>query len=229
MNLEKDQKGAKIMTRINKVALALMVAFTPTVLASEGLYAGVGIGSAFTQVDVDRGTDHHMNYTSNAGKVGTGLGAFLGYNHLIKETPLFIGLEAGFHYHNIKMSLKQDHRILYIDKMDVSSTDSLSGVFKFGVVIKDLMVHAKAGLLKTTWRLGFEGSHPKSAYKGLVKTNSYGSVYGFGADYKLNSNWSIGLDHTINTFQSLEFKIAEGSVKVDPKINTTSLRLTYTF
>ena len=218
------------MIRINKIALALMVACTPTVLAADGIYAGIALGNVHAQADVNRTAMNGLNYSSNAGKNGEGVGAFAGFNHLVKDTPLFIGIEAGVHSNNSNVILSQVHGFHFEEKMTAHTKYSLSGVFKLGVVINDLMIYGKAGVFKSQWRLSNEGHNPYEApYLDVIKTNAYGSVYGFGADHKLNNNWGIGIDHTVNTSQSINYKFGGWSTKLDPVISTTSMRLTYVF
>lgn len=218
------------MIKINKLALALMVASTPTVLASDGLYAGIALGNVHTQADVNKTAINGLNYTSTTGKNCAGFGAFMGFNHPIEGTPLFMGLEANVNSNNSNVILSQVHGFHFEEKMTAQTKYSLSAVFKLGVSINDLMIYAKAGVFKSQWRLSYEGHNPYVAqYSSATKTNTYGSVYGFGADHKLNNNWGIGIDHTVQTSQSIDYKVADLSTKIDPVINTTSLRLTYIF
>lgn len=230
MNVRKDPKGTKKMIRMNKLVLALMVACTPTALASQGLYAGISLGNVHAQANINRTAINGLNYSSNSGKNSEGVGAFIGFNHPIKSTPLFIGLEANVASNESNVLLSQVHGLNFQEKMTAQTKYSLSGVFKLGVSINDLMLYAKAGMFKSQWRLSHEGYNPYAAqYLSIIKTNSYGSVYGFGADHKLNNNWGIGIDHTVNTSKSITYKVADQSAQIDPVISTTSLRLTYTF
>lgn len=218
------------MKKINKPLVALIMMGSSPILSSEGLYIGISTGTSSAQVKVDQTKRNFLKYSADTGKSGTTFGAFLGYNHLIQESPLFIGLEGGVNSTNLKMSLSQDHGVIFDEKMSANTKYSLHGVFKFGIVINDLMVYAKGGVFRSQWRLSFEGRHPNTkTFSKLIKTNSYGSVYGFGADYKINKNWGIGIDHTINTSQTLDCQLPNGSAIISPVINTTSLRLSYNF
>lgn len=218
------------MNRINSTFVALAFFCNSAIIAGEGLYVGISTGVTHAQADVSKITGSKLKYSSESGKSGTSIGAFLGYNHLINGTPLFIGLEGDINSNNLKMSLIQDYGVFLASTMTATTNYSASGVFKIGVVIKDLMIYAKGGVFKTQWRVSLEGRHHNNeTYSELFKTNSYGSVCGFGADYQLNDKWSLGIGHTIHTCTSLEFNPKNTSIKIDPTINTTSLRLTYTF
>lgn len=220
------------MKRKTKLGVALTLLFTPHALSMEGLYAGISMGTSNAQADINRTTKFHFSSTSNAGMSGKNIGAFLGYNHLIEQTPLFIGLETGINSHNLNISLNKDHGVLFSERMIINTKYSMSGLFKFGVVVKDLMIYAKAGIFRSQWRFNLKGRHPNGrTFASLIKSNSYGSIHGFGADYKMNDKWSIGIDHSINTCQTLnlDFNELAGAAKIDPMISTTSMRLTYTF
>lgn len=218
------------MNRKAKLALALIVLNASTALASEGLYTGISIGRSSFQANIHRDTSDNLTYFSNSGTNGTAVGAFLGYNHLLTGSPLFIGLEGGVQSHNLKAKINQSYGNNYFEKMDTKVDHSLFGVFKFGVVVNELMVYGKAGAFKSKVRLSYSSNYPScQPFERLIKTNAYGSVYGFGVDFKVNPNWGIGLDHTVNTYSSIEFKLPNGNAGVDPVVNLTSLRLTYTF
>lgn len=218
------------MIRLNKYALALLAFCTSTGFATQSLYAGIALGNVHAQADINRTSVNGLNYSSNSGKNGSGVGAFVGFNHPIETTPLFIGLEASVVTHDSNVVLSQVHGFHFEEKMTARTKYSLNGVFKLGVSINDLMIYAKAGVFKSQWRLSHGGHNPYvGQHLSIIKTNTYGSVYGFGADYKLNNNWGIGIDYTVNTSQSINYKVADQAAKIDPVISTTSLRLTYTF
>jgi len=218
------------MMKINKAFVTLIMMGVSPILSNEGLYIGIRTGTSSGHIKIDKTERNFLKYSADTGKSGTTFGAFLGYNHILQGSPLFIGLEGGFNLTDLKMSLCQDHGILFDEKINATTKYSMHGVIKFGVVINDLMVYAKGGFFRSQWRLSFEGRRPNAkTFSKLIKTNSYGSVYGFGADYKVNKNWGIGLDHTVNTSQTLDCQLPNGSATISPVINTTSLRLSYHF
>jgi len=230
VNEQNDIRGVKKMIKMNKLVLAAMVICASTAIASDGMYAGISLGNVHAQADVNRTALNGLNYSSNSGKNSGGAGAFAGFNHAITGTPLFIGLEANIASNNSSVLLNQVHGVNFQEKMTAQTKYSLSGAFKLGVSVNDLMLYVKAGVFKSQWRLNHQGHNPYAGnYASVIKTNSYGSVYGFGADHKLNNNWGIGIDHTVNTSQTISYQVADQAAKIDPVISTTSLRLTYTF
>jgi len=214
------------LNRIIK-ALMLTIATSTAVLGNEGLHVGIDIGQSFTQGDMVRKSGDHLRHSSNAGNKNGNVGAFIGYNHLIQDTPLFVGLEFGVQNHNLKIN-KEEHMVRY--STIAKTNNSFTGVGKIGIIIKDLMVFTKFGLVKTNWDLQFKtnaGMGPPTTNR--VKTNEYGTIYGFGVDYKLNTNWGIGVEYTVKTYSSLKLKSSVGIVTFKPTINTTSFRLMYSF
>jgi opacity protein-like surface antigen len=218
------------MKILNKVAIALIALSSTTTLSSEGLYAGIGFGLSNLQADKSKDSHDNISYFINSGSNGTVTGTFLGYNHLLTGSPLFIGLEGGAQIHNLKTHLNQSHDGDALEKADAKIDHSFSGVFKFGIVINELMVYGKAGITKAMTRLNyFSDCHNIEPFNEIKKTYAYGSIYGFGMDFKVNPNWKIGVDHAISTYNHIDVDLPNGTARVDPIVSTTSLRLTYVF
>lgn len=218
------------MNRKNKLALALMMLCSPNALASEGLYAGATLGMSNFQANKSKDTEDNVSYFSNSGSNGTVTGAFLGYDHLLTGSPLFVGLEGGIQAHNLKTHLNLSHDTNCLEKVDASVDHSMSGVVKFGLVINELMLYGKAGIFKSKVRLNyFSNCNNKQAFNKIIKKNSYGSIYGFGIDFKVNSNWKIGIDHVFNKYTNIDVVLPNGTARVDPVVSATSFRLTYIF
>jgi opacity protein-like surface antigen len=189
------------------------------------------MGQSFVQADMVRNSGDRLKNISNTGNKNANVGVFVGYNHLIQETPLFIGLEVGAENHNLKISQEENTSppVVMNYKTIAKTNNSFTGIGKFGFIVKDLMIYAKAGVVKTNWNLNYAAAFAGASMGNAVKTNKYGSVYGFGVDYKLNSNWMIGVDHSIKSYSDLKLTSGVGNITVKPIINTTSFRLIYSF
>ena len=219
---------------LNKIvkALTLTVATCTAVSGAEGLYAGLNIGQASIQADMQRKSLSTIKNVSSSGDTGVNVGAYVGYNHLIQETPLFIGLEVGIENHNLKIDQEENTSppVPINHKTAVKTNNSLTGVGKFGFVVKDLMLYVKAGVVKTNWGVSYSASYNNAlGIDDKVKPNKYGSIFGLGVDYKLNKNWLIGVDYSVKTYPEVVLFGSIGKVRIDPIINTTNFRLIYSF
>ncbi len=218
----------------NKIvkSLALTVATCTAVSGTEGLYAGINMGQSFAQAGMERKSLSTIKNVSSSGDKGVSVGAFIGYNHLIQETPLFIGLEVGVENHNLKIDQEENTSppVPINHKTVAKTNNSFTGIGKFGIIVKDLMIYAKAGVVKTNWMLSYSASYNNAlGIDNTVKPNKYGSIFGFGIDYKLNKSWLIGVDHSIKSYPDVKLIGSIGNVSINPTINTTSFRLIYSF
>jgi opacity protein-like surface antigen len=218
------------LNRIVK-ALILTVATSTAVLGTEGLYVGINMGQSIVQAGMERKSSSTIRNTSSSGDKSVTVGTFIGYNHLIQETPLFIGLELGVENHNLKIDQEENVSHLPINhKTVVKTNNSFTAIGKFGFIVKDLMIYAKAGVVKTNWSLSYSARYNNAlGIENTVKTNKYGSIFGFGVDYKLNPNWLIGVDYSVKSYPDVVLKGAIANVTIKPTINTTSFRLMYSF
>jgi opacity protein-like surface antigen len=213
------------------VAVSALLAATQPLHSTDKPYIGISLGQTSSIFKLKRFMASERKDSSNIGKHGYSAGLFAGYNHLLKESPLFVGLEIGARTHNMQV-IKQDslYRSVISHTAKVRSKNSLSGVFKLGFVVKDLLVYGKAGLAQTNFQVSFEDAtnHPVPV-RTLQNFKKNGTVFGFGVDYILNPNWAIGADYAVANYQKLKITHAAGKLHLSPSLQTTTFRLSYMF
>jgi opacity protein-like surface antigen len=112
----------------------------------------------------------------------------------------------------------------------VRTNNSINGIFKLGIVVKDLMIYGKGGIVRTNWMMSFVDKGNFRAESSISqKFTKDGSLLGFGIDYNLNSNWSIGVDYTVANYPNLKLVHRLGEFKMYPSLRTTTFRLSYLF
>lgn len=191
-------------------------------LASDCLRIGVNIGSAYQKTKLKAiSIGHEVKFDRQDPLVG----AFIGYDHLINETPLFIGLEAGVNNHNSEKTLYACDSYKNTCSLKLKTNNSLIGALRLGVATKDVLVYAKTGLSSTNWQTLIQSS------LGDMQTNYQkpGYVFGFGLECKMNRNFSFGLEHQFTTHNSLHNMHPKMDLKLSPTTHTTGLRLIYSF
>ncbi|MGN6560728.1 MAG: outer membrane beta-barrel protein [Candidatus Nitrosocosmicus sp.] len=219
------------MKRNKLYALSIGLLCSLPANASDWLYAGVGFGMTATKAESSYQTtaNRFEHYTTSDNT--NNYGVFLGYHYSLKETPLFVRLELGAQSHPSETSHEDTSYNVFTQNVAYLRTNSsLLGLFKMGVSVKDLMFYGTVGISKTNWKINIDTKDiATTVTKNSLNITKYGRVFGFGAEYKVNPNWAIGLDHTYTEFASLKLTVPAGNVKMEPKIHTTTFRLTYVF
>lgn len=192
-------------------------------LAADSIRVGISLGSASheTRLKMD-----DTGIESKFKKQSPSVGAFIGYDHLVSETPLFIGLEAGINNQNSEKT-----QYAYASPSAYNSSGSLKlktnnsaiGALRIGVVAKDVLIYAKTGLSSTNWQVSIKGP------SGDRQTNyqKLGHVFGFGLECNMNPNFSFGLEYQYTRHNVLRNTYPELSTKISPVTQTTALRLIY--
>jgi outer membrane autotransporter protein len=219
-------KKSKLMV----VVSSLLAAVQP-LHSTDKPYIGIAVGQTSSIFNLTRFMASERKDSSSIGKHGYSAGVFAGYNHLIKESPLFVGIELGARTHNMEV-IKQDSilRAVISHTTKVRSKNSLSAVFKMGVVVKDLLVYGKAGLAQTNFQVSFEDATTNVVpVQTLQNFKKNGTVFGFGVDYTINPNWAIGADYAIANYQKLKLTHPVGKLHLCPSLQTTTFRLSYMF
>lgn len=197
-------------------------------IASEGLYAGVGIGGSFLYGKLKNVSPIESKKVRKSGNLAS---AFIGYNHIITDTPLFTGFEFGASNHAIKKTAigtyPADHRPY---TFSVSTNNSLHGLLKLGFTVSNVSFYCKAGITQTNFKTVFSalGEDKSDNFR------KYGASTGFGVEAKMNKNFSLGFEHVYTKYGSLRnVAPAVGAqnmrMRLTPEINLTSLRLIYNF
>lgn len=226
-------RGRGIKMFINNLAKASLIALSlsASVFSTDSLYAGVSMGETSSHFSLDRDLAIGRKDSSNIGKDSFNYGLFVGYNYLIKESPIFIGVEIGAQNHNLEATKGESTFppfVNYVTK--IRTNNSLSGVFKLGIVVKDLMIYGKGGIVRTNWMMNFVDKGNFRADSAISqKFTKDGSLFGFGVDYSLNPKWSIGVDYTVANYPNLKLVHRLGEFKMNPSLRTTTFRLSYAF
>jgi len=189
------------------------------------------MGETSSHFNLDRNLAIGRKDSSNIGKDSFNYGLFVGYNYLIKESPIFIGVEIGAQNHNLEATKGENTFPPFVNYVTtVRTNNSLSGVFKLGIVVKDLMIYGKGGIVRTNWMMNFVD---KGNFRGdsaiSQKFTKDGSIFGFGVDYSLNPNWSMGIDYTVSNYPTIKLVHRLGEFKMHPSLRTTTFRLSYLF
>lgn len=148
---------------------------------------------------------------------------FVGYDHLIKETPIFLGVEAEVSNHKAEKS--KDGYFVTPATFKISTNNSITGSLRMGTVIKNILLYGKTGISSTNWKTTFEGNNIIQ-HKRYQK---YGSLIGGGIECILNKNFSFSFEHTFTNYNTIEKIPPDTQLKLSPAIQTTSLRLIYNF
>jgi len=217
------------LNRILKVILAFCV-YSP-LIATDQLYIGLNTGKTNTHIDLERNFISLLTDSSNMGQNTIHTGTFIGYNHLITETPLFVGLEFSIANHSLH-SLKGENTFpAFVNyETHIKTNNSYGGVIRLGIVIKDILIYGKGGIMMTNWTTSFVDKSDRTINNMVSqKYNKMGTTLGFGMDYNLTPQWAIGIDHTIISYSPLFLTHKIGTFKFSPLLSMTNLRLIYKF
>lgn len=219
------------MTLTRIVKLILVFCGCAPLLATDQLYIGLNTGRTSAHIELDRNFINLLADSSHMGQDAIHAGAFIGYNHLITETPVFVGLEFSIANHSLQ-SLKGENTFPFFVNYatQIKTNNSYGGVVRVGIVIKDILIYGKGGIVMTNWTTSFLDKSDETISNTVSKRhNKIGATFGFGMDYNLTSNWAIGIDHTMISYPSLFLKHKVGTFKFSPLLYMTNLRLIYKF
>lgn len=193
-------------------------------LASDSLRVGVSLGFSYHKTKSKNLTLAKVKQLDKFSVSAPAAGAFLGYDHLISETPLFIGLEAAITNHNsekTRSGLYWPSGQTY--ELKIKTNNSLRGSLRLGVLSKNILVYAKTGIASTNWQTTIK------APIGDKQTNfkKYGYLFGAGLECKMNDNFSFGIEHEFIKSNKLGNIHPHLNIKMSPTLQITSLRLIY--
>jgi hypothetical protein len=189
-------------------------------LAFDTLRLGIGLGNANYEIKAKNFT---WNEKEKIKKSSQHSSIFLGYDHLINETPLFFGIEGEFSNHNAEKSYRTDW---YPNgTLRVSTNNTVNGSLRLGVSTNNVLIYGKAGVAYTNWNVSFQ-DRTADLQK---KYQKYGKVFGGGIECSLNKNFSIGVEHTFEGYNTIERISPILNLKLRPTIQVTKVRLIYSF
>ncbi len=218
--------------RFNKM-LKIIVAFLfcGPLHAINKLYIGLNTGRSVAHIELERNFINLLTDNSNMGQDTINAGAFIGYDYLITETPLFVGCEFFLQNHSLQSVKGENTFPSFVSYITHAKTNnSYGGVIKVGLVIRDLLIYGKGGIVMTNWTTSFLDKSDANIQTTISrKHNKIGAIFGFGMDYNLTTNWAIGIDHALTSYPSLVLTHKIGTFKFSPLLYTTNLRLIYKF
>jgi hypothetical protein len=83
-------------------ACLITASLNSSIFSTDSLYVGASMGNTSSHFSLDRDLAIGHKDSSNIGKDSFNCGLFVGYNYLIKESPIFIGVEIGAQNHNLE-------------------------------------------------------------------------------------------------------------------------------
>lgn len=219
---KKKRKTARLILS----AFLIGAIYKPSV-ASEGLYLGVAAGGSYMVGELK---DLPTLKGQKVRKKGALASAFIGYNHAIKDTPMFAGVELGASNHPMKKTIDgtyTTYRQPYV--LSLSTNNSLHGHLRVGFTVSNLSFYCKAGLAQTNFKTTLSAFQKDKA----TTFKKYGASTGFGVEAKINNNFILGIDHTYTEYGNLRNIEPDPTHTVNmrciPQIHSTSLRLIYLF
>lgn len=196
-------------------------------LSSENYRMGFSMGIAHHDIEVENKATQEKTIFI---KSSTSHAVFIGLDHIVDQTPFFLGLELAGNNHNSEQeqivrgdNSSQDYTLR------LKTNNSLSGSLRIGVVSEETFVYAKTGLAWTNWQANsclVGEPADKSKKSNFTKV---GVIGGLGVESKLNPNVSLGLEHELVFSSAFEFAHNGEVSTVKPMAQKTSLRLTYNF
>lgn len=160
-------------------------------------------------------------------------GIFMGYNHSIEGTPVFVGTEISGQMYDMHASKEKMYGYPHMSyQTSVRSKNSAAAVIKLGVSVSNALIYGKAGVsyalfLATITDKGHTVNPRNSVFS--KKFHRYAPVVGLGIDFSLNKNWAIGVDYTVASYSSLKVLSSAGHFNLSSTVQMQSLRLTYSF
>lgn len=196
-------------------------------LASEGLYVGLGVGSSFLNGEQKSISPIKSKKVRKKGELAT---AFIGYNHAITDTPMFVGVELGASCHPIRKTIYGTYPTYMKDYVfSLSTNNSLHGHLRLGFTASNLSFYCKAGIAQTNFKATMSAFQKDKA----TSFTKYGASTGIGVEAKMNKNFSLGIDYTYAKYGSLRNiepdPVKNLNMRYIPEIHSTSLRLIYNF
>jgi opacity protein-like surface antigen len=215
---------------ISKLFLVVLL-LTTNSFSLDKLFIGVNAGYLSSKTETDE-LKSNIRDPEGIQKDNPYGGIFMGYNHSIEGTPVFVGLEVSGQMYDMNASKEKACQHPYMSyQASVRSKTSAAAVVKLGISVSNALIYGKAGLsyalfLATITDKGHTAPTNPIFYR---KYHRYAPVIGLGVDFSLNKNWAIGVDYTVASYASLKVLSSAGHFGLSSTIQMKSLRLTYSF
>lgn len=208
------------MTIKRKLITSLVsLSLTSGGLAFDTPHVGISIGPNFQETKLK--SPSAFNYGPFVAK-SLYMSIFAGYDHLIQDTPLFIGLEGEIASHSSPK--KKEVMIDTGATLKFSTNNSFSGAMRIGAHVGEATFYGKVGLQYTNWKISNLSRHV--VHK---SSNSYGNLIGGGMECAINNNTSLGIEHTYSQGGTIKVAHRRNSMQLKPTFQLTKLRLAYKF
>jgi len=206
---------------------SIIIATLSGSLSSDNYRMGFSMGISHHDIEVEnKATQQETIFV----KSSPSHAVFVGLDHIIDQTPFFLGLELAGNNHN-----SEQEQIVRGDDtskdftLRLKTNNSLSGSLRIGVVSDETFLYAKTGLAWTNWQTNSCLCGEPADKSQKTNFTKVGVIGGFGVESKLNSNFSLGLEHELVFSSAFEFAHNGELSKVNPMAQKTSIRLTYSF
>lgn len=190
----------------------------------DSIRMGLSLGGAYHST---KAKNIHTSDRDKFIKSAPSVGFFLGYDHLISETPLFFGGEIGINNHNSEKT-----RFLtggsYPAQLKLKTNNSFTGSIRLGIKVNDTLLYVKWGASSTNWQTRVTIS--KNQYPQNQRNyQNMGYIGGFGLESRMSPNFSIGIEHEYTFNNEIKNLHPNIPLKLRPIVQTTGVRLIYNF
>jgi len=202
------------------IIAALTLSNISSVYGSDSLRLGLSFGVSNHRISSKNSkTDEKSLFTKSV----PASGVLMGYDHLIKDTPLFLGMEISGTNHNMEDTQEGSYYLPYT--MMVKTNNTISGSLRFGVMANDTLLYGKLGGASTNFQVVVNAKRDENR----VSYQKMGYISGFGMENKLNANFSLGFEHEYTFHRHIQNMKPGLCVRLKPIVQKTSFRLIYNF
>lgn len=209
------------MSRTRKLSSYLLsFAVISNSIALDTLRVGMSLGPTFHETKPKNFNGYELNSFVRKSPF---VGVFAGYDHLVQETPLFVGLEAEAANHSAERTNEVYNATNTSFKL--ATNNSFLGAVRVGVSLGEALIYGKVGLSLTNWKttISSPGEYIQKDYK------KYGNAFGGGMECSVNKNCSLGIEHIFTSVNSIKRIHPDNALTLSPTIMATKLRLVYNF
>lgn len=193
------------------------------------------VGGSFGQMNMIGALNRNLAVltTDKAISLGESLpnpGAMIGYQTLLADTNIFVGLEIFSQFHIMNLQKTENTHPGFVEYVtDIRKKNSYGVTGNLGFAVNRTVFYVKGGAVMSDFRLSFTD---KSGVPTQYSSKCYrkvGHLLGGGVEYAINNNWKIGLDYEYAVYPKTNLGFAIGSYEFEPRTYNTQVRLKYLF